>query len=81
MADVRHTISDLYSTASIITGLIFVALGFTVMDELASLTVALIVAYSAFRVVRDAVPVLVEQAVHNPRDFSRIANKRPRSTS
>jgi cation diffusion facilitator family transporter len=75
IADVRHTVSDLYITGSIIIGLVFVTLGVHIMDTIPSLVVALVVAITAYHVVRDAVPVLVDEAVIKPVDISQTATE------
>lgn len=75
LADVRHTVSDLYITVSIIIGLTLVAAGYPIMDTLASLAVAAIVAYTAYGVVRDALPVLVDQAIYQPREIRKVVTE------
>jgi hypothetical protein len=77
LADARHTLSDLYITVSIIIGLVLIAIGYPIMDALASLAVALFVAYSSYRVVRDALPVLVDEAVHDPKEIEQVAEEIP----
>lgn len=77
LADVRHTQSDVYVTLGIIIGLIFVALGFPRMDALVSVMVAVLVAFSGYRVVRDALPVLVDQAVHDLEEIKEVAKQIP----
>jgi len=77
LADARHTVSDLYITVSIVIGLVLIAFGLPIMDALASLAVAIFVAYSAYRVVRDALPVLVDEAVHNPQEIQQVATEVP----
>jgi len=77
LADVKHTQSDLFITLGIIVGLILVALGFPMMDALVSLFVAVLVAIAAYHVLRDAIPVLVDQAVHAPSEIVEVTESIP----
>ncbi|MGD2069581.1 MAG: cation diffusion facilitator family transporter [Gemmatimonadota bacterium] len=68
LADAAHTRSDVYTTLAVLAGLGVVRLGHPVVDPLITLVVAAIVAWTGWRIVRGAVPVLVdERAVSSER--------------
>jgi cobalt-zinc-cadmium efflux system protein len=58
-----HVLSDaLGSVAAIIAGGLVIALGWTIADPIASLVIALLILYGAFRLLRDTTHVLMEGA-------------------
>lgn len=66
LADARHTSADVLVTASVIGGLGLVALGWQQGDAWLGLLVAAVIAYSGFEIVRETVPVLVDERAFDP---------------
>jgi cation diffusion facilitator family transporter len=62
LADARHTLSDVFVTISVIGGLIVVRLGYAWADPLLALVVAVVIAWGAWAIVRDAALSLTDEA-------------------
>jgi cation diffusion facilitator family transporter len=61
LADAAHTRSDVFITASVIGGLFLSRAGFTAADSIVALIVAGAVAWAGWSIIRQAVPVLVDE--------------------
>ncbi|MGB8656786.1 MAG: cation-efflux pump [Candidatus Zixiibacteriota bacterium] len=61
-ADALHFQSDIYSSAVVILGLIFVKVGLPVADPLAALGVAVLVLYASFQLGQRTIDVLLDRA-------------------
>ena len=61
-ADALHTFSDVLVSISVIVGLVFIRLGFTVADAIASLVVTVMILRSALEVFRQASSTLSDEA-------------------
>lgn len=62
LADARHTLSDVFVTISVIGGLVVVRLGYAWADPLLALVVAVVIAWGAWMIVRDAALSLTDGA-------------------
>ncbi|MHB8882548.1 MAG: cation diffusion facilitator family transporter [Thermodesulfovibrionales bacterium] len=60
-ADSQHTKSDIYATAGVLIGLIFIKLGFPVADAVVALAVGLLVARTGLRIMKEAAETLVDR--------------------
>lgn len=66
-ADARHTASDVLVTAAVLAGLGLTALfGWIYADAILALLVAVIVARSGYEILRDTIPVLVDERAMDP---------------
>lgn len=61
-ADAKHTLSDVLVSASVIVGLVFVALGFPVADSIAALVVTAAILSAAVSVFKDVNDVFSDEA-------------------
>lgn len=66
LADAEHTNSDLYVTVLALSSLVASRLGWGVLDPLLALVVALLIAWTGFRILRGTVPILVDQRAVDP---------------
>lgn len=66
LADARHTSADVLVTASVLGGLGLVSIGWTQGDAWLALLVAGVIAYSGFEILRETVPVLVDERAFDP---------------
>lgn len=62
IADAIHTRSDVFVSYSILTGLIFVRLGYVWIDSAMALLVAVVIAWNGYKIFKATVPVLVDAA-------------------
>lgn len=76
-ADARHTLADVLVTGAVLVGLGLVALGWRDGDAWVALAVALMVAYSGFQILRDAVPVLVDRRALEARKIREYVEPTP----
>lgn len=65
-ADARHTAADVMVTGSVLAGLGLVALGWRQADAWLALLVAAVIAYSGVQILRETVPVLVDERAFDP---------------
>ena len=77
LADAAHTRSDVYASAAVLAGLGLVALGYAWADAVVSLLVALVIARAGWRIVRGAVPMLVDERAVEVSVIERIARESP----
>ena len=61
LADASHTASDILVTALAMASLLLSHLGFVAADALLGIVVALIIAWSGYQILRDSIPVLVDE--------------------
>ena len=76
-ADAFHTLSDVLVSVSVIVGLVFVRLGFTIADSIASLLVAVMILRSAYEVFRQANQTLSDEARIPVADIKAVADAVP----
>ncbi|NTU88632.1 MAG: cation transporter [Actinobacteria bacterium] len=61
-ADSRHTLSDVLVSIGVMIGLVFIKLGYTIMDPIMSLVVALFILKAAYEVFKTAIVTLSDTA-------------------
>jgi cation diffusion facilitator family transporter len=66
VADACHTASDVFASASVIASLVAVRLGYPILDLVASLLIAALIARAGGQIVRQASWVLCDRAVIEP---------------
>lgn len=66
LADAAHTRSDVLTTMAVLVGLIATRLGYPISDPIATILVALIIAFTGWNIVRETVPVLVDSRAVDP---------------
>jgi cation diffusion facilitator family transporter len=67
LADATHTRADVFITSGVLTGLLFTQAGFTFVDPVVAIAVAVVIVVLAYQIVRRSVPVLVDEQVHPAR--------------
>lgn len=72
-ADAAHTRSDVLGTLAVLGGLILVRAGFPYADPLVALGVAALIARSGWRIIREAVPILVDERAVEPDVIAALA--------
>ncbi|MDA8434340.1 MAG: cation diffusion facilitator family transporter [Nitrospiraceae bacterium] len=72
VADAMHTKSDIYVTIGVITGLIFMRLGFARADTVVGALVGILVAKAGIRILRDAADVLADRKQLDPQKIKEI---------
>lgn len=73
IADAKHTMGDIWVTITVIAGLIGVWLGYQWLDIVLAFPVAILVFYSAWSVLKDNLPWLVDEMAIAPEDIYAIA--------
>ena len=71
MADAAHTVSDVYVTGLAVLSLVLSRYGFPRLDAGLAIIVALIIAWTGYRILRETVPILVDQRGVDPDDLRR----------
>lgn len=66
LADARHTAADVLVTGSVLGGMGLVSLGWERADAWLALAVAVVIARSGLEIVRETVPVLVDERAFDP---------------
>jgi len=72
VADSRHTMSDVYVSMSVIASLIAVRMGYPKVDALVGGMIALVIAYAALKIMKEASFVLLDKAVIDPKQVEQI---------
>ncbi|MDO8735619.1 MAG: cation diffusion facilitator family transporter [Thermoleophilia bacterium] len=72
VADSRHTMSDVYVSMSVIASLVAVRMGYPKVDALVGGVIALVIAYAAFKIMKEASFVLLDKAVIDPSQIEQI---------
>jgi cation diffusion facilitator family transporter len=80
LADAAHTRSDVYITAAALASLVFARAGLGVIDPILAILVALVIAWNGYEIVRDTIPVLVDQRGVDAADVRRVLAEIPRIT-
>ncbi|MCZ0934944.1 MAG: cation diffusion facilitator family transporter [Gemmatimonadetes bacterium] len=75
-ADARHTASDVLVTAGVLVGLAITDwTGWAPADAWLALAVALVVARSGYKILRETIPVLVDERAVDPREIEDVAGR------
>lgn len=69
MADAAHTVSDVYVTGLAVLSLVLTRFGHQRLDAVLAIVVALIIAWTGYRILRETVPILVDQRGVDPDDL------------
>ena len=77
LADAAHTRSDVYVTLGVLGGLALQRLGVAGMDPLVALAVAGFIVYTAWGVLRHALPVLTDATAFDPVEVARVVRGVP----
>lgn len=73
LADAAHLRADVYVTLAVLAGLLLVQAGVPAADAWATLAIAALIARAGWAIIRDAVPVLVDEAAVEAAEIRRIA--------
>lgn len=77
LADAAHTSSDLYVTLLALGSLLLTRMGGGRVDPWLAVIVAGVIAWSGYRILREIVPVLVDQRGVDPAELRRLAREIP----
>ncbi len=69
MADAAHTVSDVYVTGLAVLSLVVARFGYPRLDAALAIIVALIIAWTGYRILRETVPILVDQRGADPEEL------------
>lgn len=72
LADASHTGSDVFVTLVALASLVFARIGWPWMDAPLAIAVALIIAWSGVRLLRQQIPILVDERAINAGDLRRV---------
>ena len=78
VADAAHTSSDVYVTILALASLGLTRLGLGALDPVLAVLVALIIAWNGYRILRETVPILVDERGLDSADVRRIVERIPR---
>jgi cation diffusion facilitator family transporter len=78
IADAAHTHSDLYVTLLAIASLGLTKLGYGALDPVLALVVALIIARNGYQILRETVPILVDERGLDSADVRQLVERIPR---
>jgi len=62
-ADAAHTMSDVYTSLAVVTSLIAARLGISILDPLAAIVITVVIAHTAFQILRHSAAQLADTAV------------------
>lgn len=72
VADSRHTLSDVWVSLSVIASLIATRLGYPILDALIGGFIALVIAYAAFQIMKEASTVLLDKTIIDTGEVEKI---------
>jgi cation diffusion facilitator family transporter len=72
LADAAHTASDILVTLVALASLVFARLGWPWLDAPLAIAVALIIAWSGIQILRQSIPVLVDERAIDADDLRRV---------
>lgn len=78
VADAAHTHSDVYVTLLAIASLALTRIGLGAWDPVLALIVALIIAWNGYQILRETVPILVDERGLDSADVRRLVERIPR---
>ena len=73
LADAAHTNSDVLTSAAVLGGLVAIRAGYPQSDPWITIVVAALIARTGWRILRDTVPVLVDERAMDPTRIQRVA--------
>lgn len=69
LADAAHTVSDVYVTGLALASLVLARTGFPQLDAVLAIVVALIIAWTGYGILKETVPILVDQRGADPEEL------------
>ena len=69
LADAAHTVSDVYVTGLALASLFLARMGFPALDAVLAIVVALIIAWTGYGILRETIPILVDQRGADPEEL------------
>ena len=69
LADAAHTVSDVYVTGLALASLFLARMGFPGLDAVLAIVVALIIAWTGYGILRETIPILVDQRGADPEEL------------
>jgi cation diffusion facilitator family transporter len=69
LADAAHTVSDVYVTGLALASLLLTRFGYPALDAPLAIVVALIIAWTGYGILRETVPILVDQRGADPEEL------------
>jgi cation diffusion facilitator family transporter len=76
-ADAAHTRSDVLTSAAVLAGLVAIAAGHPAADPWITMAVAVIIAHTGWSILRETVPVLVDERAVEPERIQQVAEGVP----
>lgn len=76
-ADAAQTRGDVFVSAGVLVGLGLQRLGVAWLDPVLAIAVAAVIAYSAWRVFKDVMPVLTDRILFEPEEVARVVMRVP----
>ena len=73
LADAAHTYSDVLTSGAVLAGLVAIRAGYPEADPWITIAVAILIGRTGWRIVRDTVPVLVDERAMDPARIQRVA--------
>lgn len=73
LADAAHTRADVLATGAVLLGLAATYVGVTLADPLATILVAVLIAHTGWEIIRESVPVLVDERAVHPMKIQTLA--------
>ncbi|HSG09678.1 MAG TPA: cation diffusion facilitator family transporter [Longimicrobiales bacterium] len=73
LADAAHTRADVFTTLAVLVGLVAIRLGYPVADPVATILVAILIAFTGWDIVKESVPVLVDSRAVEPARIESLA--------
>jgi cation diffusion facilitator family transporter len=77
VADALHTRANVLVSLSVLVGMMFIKLGYAIVDPLLGMGVALFITKIGMDIVRENVPALVDQAIVDEEVISRVVSEVP----
>lgn len=69
LADAAHTVSDVYVTGLALASLMLARVGYPKLDAVLAIVVALIIAWTGYGILKETVPILVDQRGADPEEL------------
>lgn len=76
-ADSKHTLSDIFVSASVLAGLLLVQRGSVHVDAYLALGVAVVIAFASYQIFSSTIPVLVDSAPLSTEHVAKIVRETP----
>lgn len=72
ISDSRHTITDVFVTVAVLIGLVFMKMGYTIVDPILSVIIAIIIVNTGISILLDNIKVLLDSNVIDNDEIERI---------